>query len=539
MELARYIQIIRRRIWIVIIMTVVVVEVVAVGSSLMTPIYSASTLLRVATFQNSTIEYFPMDYSDRLMNTNMQMLISRPFLAEVISRLSLETSPGDLKKQILIESVPNTELLRISADATDPIMAADIARTLGDLLIEQREGLFSGFGKSAQESLEEQLTIIETDLQENRARLQELLGDTTGINQSNIIEQLSTRIQIQEGTYTLLLNEYDRARVTEGLRANSITIIEPAIPPMAPSKPNIFMNSLFGGVLGLTGGIALVFLLDNLDTRIDTTDDLEAATDIPLMGWIPNIPRLDKSQDGRLIVKNNARSPASESFRILRSNIFDSQPDTQPKTLLITSAEPNAGKSTIIANIAVSLAHTTQSVLVVDADFGRPSLHDVFGLQNESGLSDILLDIRLIDEVIQETKFQGLSVLTTGLLSGDPTKLLKAQNLRQVISRLSEDFKIILLDSSPLLAAADAAIIAPIVDAVLLVAARSQSSDQSLEKALRQLELVGANVIGTVLNKANIRPGEYYFSEYHSGKQKRRSILGFLRRRKNLQGEKK
>ncbi len=533
MELRGYLEILLRRKWIVILFTIVSLEIAAVGSSLMTPVYSASTLVRISTFQESGIEFVSLAYSERVMNTNVQLLKSRPFLEEVIQRLELKLSPTRLAKQIEIEPLPNTELLEITAEAENPIQAVDIADMLGALLVEEKTSVYFGQGQSTLQKLEEQLTIVEDDLLENRALLQQLLDEGTSGSQAETIQDLDTRIRIQEETYAMLLNEYDRTRIAEGLRANSVSIIEPALAPSKPSKPNLVLNSILGGILGMSAGVAVAFLVDNLDTTINTAEDLQAATSVPMLGWIPKVPRMDKSEDGRLIPDSQARSPASEAFRMLRANVVSlTDGKSSTKSLLVTSAEPHAGKSTIVTNLAVAISQGGRKVVVVDSDMGQPSLHEIFGLSNSLGLSSVLSGASLLDPAIQETQYPGLEILTSGPLPS-PSEigaLLDVSKLDSLIEDLAKRVDFIILDSSPLLAIADAAVIAPVVDGVLLVAARRESTANSIQQALQQLELVGANVIGTVMNKSDSKVGHYYVSEYRRASPRKRSITNIFRR---------
>jgi len=240
----------------------------------MTPVYSASTMVRIVQIQDRSIDYFDLNYSVRLMNTYVRVLRSRPFLEEVIQRLDLNTWPGNLARRIEVQVLADTELLEITAESNDPRQAMAIANTLATLLIEQRQKLYFGQGKTAREIFQEQLTIMEEKRREDRALLESLLNDNTGQDQAGRIQDLNTRIGIQEQTYAMLLNEYDRARVAEAMRANSISVVEPAIVPKAPSKPRIKLNITLAALVGLAGGTGLAFLFENLGPAIHSVHDL-------------------------------------------------------------------------------------------------------------------------------------------------------------------------------------------------------------------------------------------------------------------------
>lgn len=515
MELRRYLEILARRKWIIIIVAIVTIEIVVVASSLMVPVYSASTLVRIAQGQDGSINYVQLEYSDRLINTNVQLLQSRPFLEEVILRLSLPLSPAELSKQVNVQALPNTELIEITAQGNTGVTAANIAETLAALLIEEQSSLFAGPGKSARESLQEQLVIIEEDLQANRNQLKDMLGGAAGLVQLGSIEDLSTRIRIQEETYAMLLDENDRIRISEGLRANSISVVEPAIAPISPSKPNIPVNVALSVIVGLSAGIGLAFLFDNLDTRIHSSEDLTRVLNAHPLGWIPYFHKSEENFHGHLIMESDVRSPIAEAFRILRGNVLSLQKNGTPKVLMIASPEPDSGKSTILANLAASFAQSGKSVIVVDSDFGRPSLHKLFHLPFENGLSDVLFGLSTLEATLKTTSVYGVKVLTSGSIPSNSGDLLESKRLTKTIEALKGMADIILFDSPPLLAVADGAALAPLVDGVLLVIARHLATEKSINMALQQLEQVGAIVIGAVFNKADPRSGGFYFTHYN------------------------
>ena len=511
MEMQQYVEILQRRKWVILLTTIMTVAVVGVGSYLTTPIYSASTVVRIAQIQDLSVGYFDLNYSVRLMNTYEHVLKSRPFLEEVVQRLDINilrldpnVLPKDLAKRIKVEVLADTELLKITVESTNPRQAMEIANTLATLLIEEGQKLYAGQGKGAREILQEQLTIVEENLTKDRARFQSLLKADSGQDQAGTIQDLNARIRIQEQTYAMLLNEYDQARVAEAMRANSISVVEPAITPMAPSKPRLKLNIALGGLVGLVGGMGLAFLFENLDPAMHSADSLEAVAKVPLLGWIPrfSIPR--GSRQGAILLDGDELSPVPEAFRILRSNILALAPGRPLKTLLIASAERGAGKSMVLANLAAAIAQAgRKKVIVVDSDLRNPCLHQVFDVPNERGLSNVVLDMNRVDTALQETKIPGLRVLPSGgPFPPNSGELLDFLNMQKLIKKLAEETDMVLLDSPPILAVADAAMLAPMVDGVLVIAAQDQATAKGIRRALQQLDKVGARVLGIVFNKA-------------------------------------
>jgi non-specific protein-tyrosine kinase len=539
MEIRRYLRILASRKWVVVLTAIVTLAVVTLGSFRMTRIYSASALVRIAAGLNSSVTFNDLNYTERLMQTYVQLLKSRPVLEEVIGQLGLHVRPEGLAGMIKVEALTGTELIKISVESTSPQQAAAIANTLGALLVEQGQKMYSGQGKSAREILQEQVTVLEDQLRQDRALLARLPGSTPSPDQPREVslEDLSAKIQSEEQTYAMLLSQYDKARVDEAMRANSISIVEPAVVPEAPSKPNIKLNLALGVLVGLMGGIGLAFLFENLSPLIHFTDDVEAIAGTPVLGRIPDIETRKDNRQGGILLNNGAvQSPAGEAFRVLSANLLalasEARPKTistlkrknsvpplsglfsevRPKTVLISSAEPRAGKTTVVVNLAAAIAQAGRQVIVVDGDLRNPSVHKVLDVLEEPGLSDVILNPSHIGSAVQETKVQGVRVLACGSSRTDPAVVLSAPAMPEVIQKLADEADIVLWDSPPILAAADVALLAPMVDGVVLVVERAQTQRETFHAACQQLADVKAKLIGIVVNRAE-RGSRYNY--YH------------------------
>lgn len=506
MEIREYLGVLKRRQRIVILTTLVAIVVAALGSAIMPPTYTAAAVVRVAQASSGSIAYSDYMYAERLLNTYIQILTSQPVLEEVARRLDLAVSPEVLARQVVVEALPNTELLRINVNDRDPARAPSIANTLAALLVEQSQRLYLGGAKSAREILQEQLGVVEGNLEQDRAALEALLtnpeADQTGV------DALQSKIRLQEEVYARLLMQYEEARIAEASRASSVTIVEPAVQPKAPSRPRPKLNIALGALVGLVGGISLALLFENLDATLHSTKDLETVTTVPILGAIPKFRAQRGTPPGIVLFDSNGRSPAAEAYRVLRSNLLSIRLGKFPKTILVTSAEPEAGKSAVLANLAAAMAQAGRKVIVVDGDFRHSSLHQVFELPNELGLSNVLLGQSGIDEALQETKIEGVRVLTSGPVPPDPAELLGLSKTQKLINELAKEADVVLLDAPPLLAIADAAVLAPLVDGVLLVTAQDQTSRTSVQRALQHLGRIRAETLGVVFNKATNLNGD-------------------------------
>lgn len=502
-----YLGIFKRRKWVIILTTLVTCAVVSVGTYLMPPTYLASVTLRVAQAHGGSIEYVNYMYAERLMNTYVEILRSRPILEEAIQRLELSMSPEDLATKIKVEGLANTELIRISVGDGNPRRVRDIANTLAALLIEQSESLYSGGGKSAREILKEQLEVIEGNLEQDRASLQSLMTSAAGAQGE--IDALNNKIALEEETYAMLLRQYEEARVAEAMRASSITVVEPAIEPEVPSRPRKSLNIMLGTLVGLAGGMGLAFFLENLDTTLYTMEQVRAIAGLPILGKIPAAKIHKLRGQGRSAIYTNADSPQGEACHLLRTNILSLSCDRPLKTLVITSAERKEGKTTVVANLGQAMAQAGRKVVAIDADLRLPALHQVFGLPNEVGLSNILERQASLEEALHDTGIPRLQVLTSGPLPSNPTELLGSLEMALLLHQLIQEFDIVLLDTPSLLAVPDTAVLAPLVDGVAVVVGLVQARREAVQAALKQLADVKVKPVGVIVNRAEQNGRDY------------------------------
>lgn len=520
----QYLEMFRRRKWVIILTTLVTCAVASLGTYLTPPTYSASTTLRIAQLHGGSMDYVEYMYAERLMNTYVEILRSRPIVEEVIQRLELSMMTNDLASKIEVGPLADTELMKIGVEDGNPRRARDIANTLAAVLMERSQNLYAGGGKSAREILQEQLELVESSIEQDRLSLESLMDLPDSPRRE--IDALYNKIRIQEGTYALLLNQYEEARLAEAMRAGSISVVEPAIEPRVPSKPRKKLNIMLGALVGLVGGMGLAFVFEKLDTTLYSTEQAVALTGLPILGTIPTV-KIDEFRGQEAIpIYTNGHSPQGEAYRLLRTNILSLNRDTPLKTLLTTSAERGEGKTTVVANLAQAMAQAGRLVVAVDADLRAPALHHVFELPNEVGLSSILERQVSLAEALQDTGIPHLQVLTSGPVPSNPTELLGRPQMAALLETLVRAFDIVLLDTPSLLGVADALVLAPLVDGVAIVVAVAQARPEAVQAALKQSADVRGKLLGMIINRAEQR-GRYYARE-HPGKEvaKRGSRIG-------------
>jgi non-specific protein-tyrosine kinase len=268
--------------------------------------------------------------------------------------------------------------------------------------------------------------------------------------------------------------------------------------------------------LGLGLAVAAALLLEYLDDSLGTPDEATKSTGLTTVGIIARIPGDTPSE--KLVTISRPRSPASEAFRALRTNLQFSALDQPLSSFLVTSPSPTEGKSTTLANLGVVMAQAGNSVVLVDSDLRRPSLHKLFQLPNREGLTSVLLqDDLVLDGRLQETEVPNLRVLTSGALPPNPSELLGTKRMSRLIQKLEGEADIVAFDSPPTLAVTDAALLATKIGDVLVVADAARTRRAAARQAIESLNRVGASLLGLVLNRmsARGRGGYYYQYEYH------------------------
>ncbi len=503
MELGSILSVLWRRKWII-LATILTSTAIAAGITLLsTPQYSAATTVRVLTIGSGSVTQARPDigYTERLLNTYSRILTGNTVRRELMQELGLPEMP-----LITVQLIPGTELIRIVAEATDPEDARDVANAAAAELVAQNQEFYSGgAGRTLQDILGEQVTGAETELSRARTDLETILRDNPDDNAA--VAAANQALDLRQQTYTNLLNQYEAARLEQAVQANAISIVEEATAPRNPSSPRPAINLALGAAIGLIGGIALAFLLDNLDTTLYTPEQIEAATQMATVGRIPAAK--DDMQIARL---GSGHYPQLESFRRLRTNILAGSDPTTSQVVLLTSAKRGEGKSTVSANLAVTIAHSGRSVVIVDCDLRLPTVHKFFDLPNKRGLTNVLTGEVTHDEAVQYTSYPRVQVITSGPLPPNPTELLGSQQMVDLINELREVFDFVILDTPALLSVADAAVLAPTADNVLLVIAQSQTQRGDVETVRQQLSNVRVKSMEVVVNRVEPN-GSYAYYE--------------------------
>ena len=361
-----------------------------------------------------------------------------------------------------------------------------------------------------------------------RAAFEEQKKQANQLNESSIEYSLLKRdADSNRELYQSLQQKLKEAGVSAGLKSSNIRIVDVARTPAYPISPNVSRTLTLGFFLGLVAGIALAFVLENMDRTVRNVDEVSAISALPVLGIIPLqvssngyvrktltaiSGRDGKPESPALIAYLRPKSESAEAYRSLRTSILLSAIGATPKILLVTSPLPQEGKTTISANIALILAQCGSRVLLVDADLRRPGLEKMLGLKSKGGLSTLIGGIeRIEDVVVRFSKVPNLWILPAGPIPPQAAELIGSNQMSEYIARWREEFDHVIIDSPPCLSVTDAALLSPSVDRILLVARSGQTQKPALRRACDLLVQVNAKGIGVVLNALNMRTENYYY----------------------------
>ncbi len=288
-------------------------------------------------------------------------------------------------------------------------------------------------------------------------------------------------------------------RTSAGVRNVTYRVITPAPIPPSPSSPKVLLNTALGLLAGLLASLCFVLLRARFDNRIRHKSDLVDAVDTAVLGSIINTSA--RGHASSLVLLETPLSAAAEKYRQLRADLQFVAVDRPCAVFVVTSSIPQEGKSTVLANLALALAEAGSRVLVIDADLRRPTIADVFGLEGAAGLSTVLSSRAQLGDVLQHWGDTRLDILTAGTVPPNPSELLIAQPMSDLIEKVVADYDVILIDSPPALSIADAAILAQRADGALVIADATKIRRPQLQHTIASLRSSGAVVLGTVLNR--------------------------------------
>jgi polysaccharide biosynthesis transport protein len=473
-----------------------------------TPIYEAqATVLVVAGPQQAGSNTGVALSNDQVTTTAASLMTEPPTLQKVINELKLNITTDQLARQVTATPVTNAQLVTVTARDPNPAVATRIANALSSDFVDQITQQNAQRVNQAGAALEAQITALTATLntEENQlAKAQARNQDTTA---------LTAAITNNSSLLTTLTANYGTFKATQAQNLETVSIAAPASQPAKPASPILTLNLALGLMAGLLVGLAIAALVEYLDQGLDSEEDVRDRLGVPCLAIVPRF----NSRPGARRDQRHAER-ARESYRRLRTNLLFSELDSPLKTIVVTSARPGEGKTRTASNLAVSLASSEKSVLLVDADMHRPNQHRIFKKPITQGLSEMLLlaspDGHPVLNGRHETTYANLSILTSGVLPPNPSELLASRRTKLLIHGLEKMRDILIIDTPPAQALTDALSVAAHSSGVILVVESGKTNADQARIVIESLRSVGARVLGVVLNKAKDRQmASYYYYE--------------------------
>ena len=346
--------------------------------------------------------------------------------------------------------------------------------------------------------------------------------------------------KVLEQTYTFMKQKLEEAKINVASNTGKIQIIDYAVKSKKPFKPIPSNNIIIGLILGLSIGVGFVLLIEFLDNTVKSADDIKKMN-LVVLGIIPSIGdqninkilsafNIQKSKTPsasvsrklkrRLITREDPKSPVSESYRSLRTNMMYSSTDKEIKSVLVSSSGPGEGKTTTVANLAITYANLGKKTLLIDTDLRRPVIHKVFDCDRDNGITSYLSGVEKdFKKLIQNTPIDNLSVVTSGIIPPNPSELLGSERMTNLIAKLESEWDMILFDSPPLVAVTDATMISKEIDQIIIVVKAGHTDSTAFNHTVTSLRNVNAPLGGIILNAVTSKNSYgsyyYYYQYYH------------------------
>jgi non-specific protein-tyrosine kinase len=513
-ELRGYFTLVRKWWWLVLLLAVAGGGAAYGISIYSTPIYQATTTVEIAPGSDPTRDIFSAISSvERVAGTYVVQIGSSVVLDEATRRLAVEGIWVDAE-EVTAQQVRNTQLIEISVENSSPAAAKAHADMVAKVFIErelnkQRERFQAGL-----DEINLQIEAVETLIAERRRELAS--RQLSYASEAARLELAALEVEQSSNQQRLstLLTSAEEFRLAIARYTDYVSVFAPAEVPDEPVRPRTLQNTAMAAVVGGMLAVGVVMLVEYLDDTIKTPADAKLHLPVNVLGALPTYKK-NNGQASPLVVAAEPRHPVAEAFRNLRTSIQFFGVDRPAQTILVTSPLPTDGKSFTAANLAVAMAQGGLSVILVDADLRRPKIHKMFELPNRLGLTNALLSAHEPRFALQRTEIHGLRVITAGVQAPNPTEMLNSQRMSRFIGWLSKNADLVILDSPPVLAFADAAVLSNLTDGTILIIESGRTRRPLAAQAVERLTEVGGRILGVVINRLERRSQGYYYDYYH------------------------
>jgi Mrp family chromosome partitioning ATPase/capsular polysaccharide biosynthesis protein len=538
-----YRKILLKRWQLIVICFVVTGLAVFTGSKMVTPIYQSTAIVQVTVnSNNSQADISGLLASDQLVETEAQLAISNPVLSEVASHyagLSLDA----LAMNVHTTVKANTQLFEIDVFDASPTRAAALANDIARTLIKQQIRATQQNNIQSQQQVQQDIAQTRQQIESVSSQIANLQKNGGNDGQISALQALLSGLQQHYTQWQSLLAQLE---LTQAQNGNFLHIAQEAQIPVKPASPNVSLNTAIGFSMGLLLGVVLAMLLEQLDTRILTVEDLKALVEWPVLAtvWRPE-PSKSAVED---LINPPSHSANIEAYRILRTNLGFSLIGKPQQTLLVTSAVPGEGKTTTAANLAIFLAKAGKKTLLIDADLRRPAIGEKLQIPaDKGGLSNAIVACAQsplttpkifmlptktfpgnefsLGDYTQTIGIPNLLVVPSGPLPPNPPELLDSSAMETFQENLaSSGAQVVVFDSPPLLGLSDASILASKVDGILIVIDIERANRKNIEQMKAILAQSGGRVLGCVVNKQRRKRKDtsyYTYYYYHEAEERK------------------
>jgi non-specific protein-tyrosine kinase len=516
-ELRRYVVAILKWWWLLVLAAIIGAAIGYWGSKQQPQVYKASATIMVGqSIQATNLDTRDIQTSERLALTYASIARRQPVLQGVVDTLGLEYGWTRLKSNVKVTPVADTQLLEITVEAGSPKEAQIIANEIARQLIRiSPTSLDNSDNDEYRLFMQERLKDLQARIEVALSRRDAFAAAIKYSLSLERVQELRQEINTLESFILELEKSFAQLSSFAGgnKSPNDLAVVEPAQADPKPIRPLVHLNTLLAGIVGVMLALGTIFLVEYLDNTVKSPDDFSHLLGFPILGTVGRIE--GKQYQDKIIVTQDPFSPASEAYRMIRSNIQFMSVDRPAKIIMVTSPALGEGKSTTVANLGVVMAQAGLKTIIVDADLRRPVQHQIFQVPNLGGLTDLLCAPELeINGHLKKTYFRDLQLITCGVLPPNPSELLGSQRMGQLLAGLHELADVIIFDSPPVVAVADAAVLSNRVDGVILVSMAGKTRRDMAKQAVLILRQAGAHFFGGVLNRVSKGQGGYYQQYY-------------------------
>ena len=370
------------------------------------------------------------------------------------------------------------------------------------------------------ESIKNEYELAKANEENFRRMASQTKAETLNLSEKFIqYGALKREAETNKQLFDAIIKKIKEQDITQDIQTVNVWVVEKAEVPKSPAKPNKARNILLGLIVGLLGAVGLAFFVEYLDNTVKSADDVEAKLGVPVLGVVMRLEAApEKGIEG--FVLQDPQSAFAECYKALRTSILLSSAVNPPKNILITSVSPGEGKTVTSVNLAMTIAQSEKSVLLVDSDLRKPRVHKIFGLDNSKGLSTYLAGASDIDIICRDAA-SNLSIIPSGPVPPNPSELLSSSKMYDLLSALNEKFDIIIWDAAPLLTVTDSLILSKVLDGTIIVARAGDTTYESVGRALKSLHDIESHFLGVIVNGLDLKKHDYYYRYYnysYSGK---------------------